>query len=262
MFETVSPEAFAPRSRRIFYETLPVSLALHAAAVIGVLAASVWHVKFPVESPKMAMSYSLAELPTPPPPPPPPAAAAKAQPVQTVRVEPKPDEITAPTVIPDEIPAVSQLPIVADAIVEGVEGGVEGGVAGGVIGGSPHGVEGGDLGGTPGGVVGSVSDTPPNTVVIERDKPLPMMAMSKVYPAYPEEARIRGWEDELVVRYVVGKDGRVKEVKILGAPERKEFADTTVKAIRHWRFRPLMKDGQAQEVIHELTVYFKLEGVL
>lgn len=259
MFETVSPEAFAPRSRKVFYETLPVSLAIHAAAVFAVLTISVWKVTFPTQSPKLAMMYSLSELPTPPPPPPPPAAAAKVQPVQT-RVEPKLEDIVAPTVIPDQVPMMSQLPIVADAIVEGVVGGVEGGVAGGVIGGSPQGMEGGETGGSVGVVVGSVSNTPPNTVVIERDKPLPMLAMSKVYPSYPEEARMRGWEDELVVRYVVGKDGRVKEVQVLGAPERKPFAETTVKAIRHWRFRPLIKDGQAQEVVHELTVYFKLES--
>lgn len=259
MFESVSPETFAPRSRRVFYETLPVSIALHAAAALAILTASVWQVTFPTQSPRMTTLYSLAEMPSPPPPPPPPAAAAKAQAVAVQRVEPKLEDIVAPTVIPEDIPMVSQLPLVADAIPEGVVGGVEGGVAGGVVGGSPGGVEGGEIGGTVGGVIGSVSNAPPNTVVIERDRPLPMLAMSKVYPSYPEEARMRGWEDVLVVRYVVGKNGRVKEVKVLGPPERRQFADTTVKAIRHWRFRPLIKDGQAQEVVHELTVYFKLE---
>jgi protein TonB len=263
MFETVVPETFAPRSRRIFYETLPVSIALHAIAMVGIVAANVWQVSFPANSPKLTMMYQMiAELPSPPPPPPPPAAAPKADVQPSRPVEIRPEDIVAPTVIPDQIPILTQLPLVADANVPGVEGGVEGGVAGGVFGGSPVGVEGGEIGGSVGGVVGSVSNAPPNTVIIERDKPLPMTAMSKVYPQYPEEARIRGWEDELVVRYVIGKDGRVKDVKVLGSPERKQFADTTLRAIRHWRFRPMIKDGQAQEVIHELTVYFKLEGLL
>jgi periplasmic protein TonB len=260
MFETVVPETFAPRSKKVFYESLPVSIAIHAAAVFGILFASVWTVTFPDQSPKLTMLYSLvSELPSPPPPPPPPAAAPKVAVVQpTAQVQVPLDEITAPTVIPDEVPT-EDLPIITEKL-EGVVGGIEGGVAGGVVGGSPGGVMGGDIGGEHGGVVGSLSIAPPNTVVVERDKPLPMMAMSKVYPQYPEEARMRGWEDELIVRYTIGKDGRVKTVEILDNPERPLFTDTTVKAIRHWRFRPLMKDGQAQEVVHELTVYFRLES--
>ena len=260
MFETVVPETFAPRSRKVFYETLPVSIAVHAIAVFGVLVASVWQVSFPDNSPKLTMLYSLAsELPSPPPPPPPPAAPPKVAQVQPMaQPEPKLEEITAPTIIPDLIPT-QELPIVSEPVV-GVVGGVEGGVEGGVVGGSTGGVMGGEKGGEIGGVVGSLAIAPPNTVVVERDKPLPMVAMSKVYPQYPEEARIRGWQDELIVRYVIGKDGRVKEVIVLGKPERALFSDATLKAIRHWRFRPMIKDGQAQEVVHELTVYFRLES--
>lgn len=260
MFETVVPETFAPRSRKVFYETLPVSIALHAIAVVGILAFSVWQVSFPDESPKLNMLYQLvAELPSPPPPPPPPAAPPKNAQVAPVKpVEVPPDEIVAPTIIPDLIPT-QQLPVVTEpvqGIAEGVEGGVEGGMAGGSVGG----VTGGDIGGEIGGVVGSLAIVPPNTVVVERDKPLPMVAMSKVYPQYPEEARVRGWEDQVIVRYIIGKDGRVRDVIILGAPERQMFTEATVKAIRHWRFRPMIKEGQAQEVIHELTVYFRLES--
>ena len=36
------------------------------------------------------------------------------------------------------------------------------------------------------------------------------------------------------------------------------FVDNTVRAIRSWRFKPYIKDGEAQEVVHELTVYYKL----
>lgn len=260
MFETVAPETFAPRSRKVFYETLPVSIAVHAIAVCGVLLASVWQVTFPNNSPKLTMLYSLvSELPSPPPPPPPPAAPPKVAQVQpAMPEEQKPDEIVAPTIIPDFIPP-QQLPIVTE-VMEGVVGGVEGGVAGGVIGGSAGGVTGGDIGGEIGGVLGSLAIAPANTVVVERDKPLPMVAMSKVYPQYPEEARIRGWQDELIVRYVIGTNGRVKEVIVLGKPERELFTEATLKAIRHWRFRPMVKDGQAQEVVHELTVYFRLES--
>ena len=70
--------------------------------------------------------------------------------------------------------------------------------------------------------------------------------------------RVRSWEDELVVRYVIGKDGRVKEVIIVQPPQRDIFVDGTVRAIRSWRFKPMIKDGERQEVVHELTVYYRL----
>ena len=87
-----------------------------------------------------------------------------------------------------------------------------------------------------------------------------MAAMSQVYPRYPEEARIRGQEDVLLVRYIIGKNGRVRDVIVLQKPNREIFEKTTVKAMRQWRFKPYMKDGVPQEVIHELTVIFKLNA--
>jgi TonB family protein len=108
-------------------------------------------------------------------------------------------------------------------------------------------------GGTLGGVVSDAR------VHVERDRPLPMAALSQVYPVYPERARLQYLEDELVIRYVIGKDGRVREVKIVTPPRDSNFADATVRAVRNWRFRPLVKDGERQEVVHELTVYYRLQ---
>lgn len=254
MFETVAPEKFAPRSRRVFYETLPVSIALHAAVAAAFLVAHVWNVVLPTESPAQVMAFNVAELPPPPPPPPPPARPlAQVTPVKVVQV---PTEIVAPTIIPDDIPVVEAQPLVsavADASPDGVEGGVPGGEIGGVFGGVPGGERGGTHGGTIGGIVAEK-----NQVIIERDKPLPLYPMSQVYPSYPEEARLRAWEDYLVVRYVIGTNGRIKEVTVIVKPERPIFVEPTLRAIKNWRFRPLVRDGEKQEVVHELTVFYKL----
>ena len=85
---------------------------------------------------------------------------------------------------------------------------------------------------------GSVGEElPPDTVVVKRHQPLPrsMTPMSMVYPFYPDEARLRGWEDAVAVRYTIGTDGRVKSVEVLEPPQRQIFEATVVKAIRHWR---------------------------
>lgn len=246
MFETVVPETVAPRSRRLQYETLPVSLTLHSVVAASLLLATIWNAEFPRMPPKMYAAYSLAEPPPPPPPPPPLPATKRVLPqIRPVRL---PD--VAPTVIPDTIPDPVEPPVeVAAADVEGVAGGIEGGEEGGVVGGIPD------------SVVIEPPPPPPAPAILEvaRDAPLPMGAISQDFPTYPEFARTRGWQDELVVRYLIGKDGRVKDVSVIRPPDRDEFVRPTVSAIRHWRFHPFRDDkGAPKEVVHELTVQFKI----
>jgi TonB family protein len=159
----------------------------------------------------------------------------------------------APAVIPDVIPEVMETepaPVVGEEVPDpaGVAGGVAGGIAGG------------EIGGRFGGTIGGLEAQPlPDLVKIERDLPLPMGSVSQEFPAYPEYARTRGWEDVLVVRYVIDARGRVKDVSVIKPPERDEFAQATLAAMRHWRFHPFKDvDGTPKEVVHELTVEFKL----
>src|SRR3954449_1706954 len=257
MFETVAPEIAGRRSRLILYESLPVSIAVHGAAVAIAVIVATWTVTFPTQAPRYVRPYQLVTIPDPPPPPPPPAPP-KLTVVQNVAPVKMPENV-APTMIPDVIPIVqNELPKPELTSTVGVVNGVEGGIEGGVVGGTPTGVIGGDLGGQTGGVIGGIPKDAP--IVIERDRPLPMYPVSQVYPRYPEDARLRHWEDELVVKYTIGKDGRVKEVLVISPPERKIFGEVAVKAIKNWRFRPMIKDGEAKEVIHELTIYFRLES--
>jgi periplasmic protein TonB len=258
MFESVLPELTARRRPLAFYESLPVSLAIHAITIAAIVLAGTWKISFPHHSPRQKSAYHLLEtpVPPPPPPPPPPAAASPAVVAEEIHL----NQMVAPSLIPDVIPIVpEQLPLKpaptlalvaakAEAGVVGVAGGMSGGMAGGTTGGVTHGVAGGKLGGV-------VSD---GRLYVERDRPLPLHPVSQVYPAYPEDARIRRWEDSLVVRYVIGKDGRVKEVTVITHADRSVFEEETLKAIGHWRFKPMIKDGQPIEVVHELTVYFKL----
>lgn len=248
MFETSRPQD-PKRAGLFFLELLPVSLIFHGCILAAVIVASIWNVTFPSQSPKMFMAFQLADAPPPPPPPPPPPAT---RPQAVVRPIVKPhEEIVAPTVVPDEIPIVeNDAPALED---EAVEGGVEGGIAGGEIGGVVGGVE--------GSVVAEKPAPPPPSdgrVHVARDAPLELEVVSQPYPTYPSRAASQGWEDRVVVRYVIGKNGRVTEVKILESPSRKEFEEPTLRAIQSWRFRPYVQDGKRVEVVHELTVFFRL----
>jgi protein TonB len=257
MFETVAPEKFAPRSRKLFYETLPLSIAFHALIGGAAVLATTWRVVFPGHTPPMIALYRLEAVPTPPPPPPPPAAPPKR--VQTLQPVVKMPENVAPSIIPEQVPDLTQPPPSVE-FTEGIEGGIEGGIETGIVGGSPTGVAGGEVGGVEGGTIGGIVDQPADTVIVKRDMPLPTAPMSMVFPRYPEEARVRGWEDTVVVRYVIGTNGRVRDIMVLSKPERELFEKITLKAIRNWRFKPLIKDGVPQEIVHELTIYYRLNA--
>src|SRR5882724_594107 len=113
MFETVVPEVTQVRSRRVFYETLPVSLALHAIVIAACLVSVTWNVVFPNQSPRMIRPYSLVTVPDPPPPPPPPPPAQPkpAAPAPKALPTPPPQLVhldVAPTVIPDAVPKIEE----------------------------------------------------------------------------------------------------------------------------------------------------------
>ena len=238
MFETVAPETFAPRSRRVLYETLPVSIAVHLVGIGAAFASMIWNVVLPTQSPKMVVAYSLIEVPDPPPPP-----AA-------------PTQIVAPTVIPDAIPevvpppppqpapppvAVAPAPAVADAP------GVAKGMTGGQLGGVGHAL----------GVAGGIRFGDDGRVYVDRLVKLPLKEVDHAYPHYPDAAKKNRLEGTCVVRYTVGKDGRIVDMAILDHAVDPMFDEETLNTIRSWRYRPMMVNGKPVEVVHEVEVNYE-----
>jgi periplasmic protein TonB len=254
MFETVSPEAFIRRNRPIFYETLPLSLGLHVIVLTALAGSALSTITFPGQPPRLAFAYRIADFNPPPPPPPPPRAA---QPVQKA-VEVPLDKIVAPTVIPDTIPVIEPSHVVNADVTPPAPIAVEN-VAGGVPDGDPNaGVVAGTPGGEPKGVLGGLL-LEDGRVHFALNTPLPLYADRQEYPEYPESARRHGQEDSVTVRYTIDKRGRVREIVILDHAERKIFEEVSLEAIRKWRFRPLVVDGEVREVVHDLTVFFRLK---
>lgn len=259
MFETVVPEIVQSRSRLGFFKTLPVSIALHVIVVAACVAGASWTVVFPSQSPKLIRPYSLVEVPEPPPPPPPPPPPQPAQ-VAVPKVKappPAPLQLVhldvAPTIIPDLVPKIDIPPPPPPPIavappppnaVPTLAASTEG-VPDGVIGGKKHGIAGGILFAEDG------------RVHIDRSEKLPLKEVEKDYPHYPEGARSRHLEDTCVVRYTIGKNGRVIDVAVIEHAKEAMFDDETINTVRKWRFRPLTINGQAVEVVHEVEVYYQ-----
>jgi TonB family protein len=102
----------------------------------------------------------------------------------------------------------------------------------------------------------------PEVVTIARDEPLPVQSIDQEFPPYPQDALLVGWEDQLVVQYTIEKDGTVSKISVITPPQRDEFTRTTLKTMRHWKFKPYIgRDGQARELTHQLTVQFKIAHV-
>ena len=85
-----------------------------------------------------------------------------------------------------------------------------------------------------------------------------METVEQEFPHYPPEAQKKHLEDQVVVRYIIGTNGRVKDVQILDHAKEKMFDDSALEAVRRWKFRPLIKDGKAVEVVHDLAINFEI----
>jgi protein TonB len=78
-----------------------------------------------------------------------------------------------------------------------------------------------------------------------------------VAPTYPAQALARGQSGEVRVRVTVDTDGRVTDVLVLSASPPGVFDQAAVKAVRKWRFEPVIKDGRAVEASVATTILFQ-----
>lgn len=257
MFETsvVGTRGVARAVKRV--KGLDLSIAAHVLVVAGWLGFNLAHIDFPNDPPDEWQAYSLEVLiktpPPAPPPPPPPKRAEAPTPVELAEL--------APTEIPDLIPEL--LPPEPengnpDSVENehGVEGGVEGGLMGGIIGGLLAGEMDGQLGGTVGSV--TVARQPGEPLVVPRDAPLPTSITRRVYPEYPRDAQLRALQGTVILRYVINREGKVRDVEIVREARYRPFNASAVKAMRQWTFKPFIENGEPVEVVHELTIYFVL----
>lgn len=77
-------------------------------------------------------------------------------------------------------------------------------------------------------------------VRLTEDMPKPVQTVMKT-PEYPSSAKLAGIEGVVIVKYVVGEDGSVRDAKVLKGPP--ELQDACLAAVRTWRFQPMVVDG-------------------
>lgn len=126
--------------------------------------------------------------------------------------------------------------------------------------GDPNGVAGGT--GRGGGApilkeVEPVRRTAPAPVLQIAEVSTPPVPIAKKMPAYPEEARKQAIEALVIIKFVVGGEGNVEDVKIVkGHPL---FDDVVVAAVRTWTFEPATLDGKAVRMVRMVKIPFRLK---
>lgn len=136
-------------------------------------------------------------------------------------------------------------------------------------GGVVEGVPGGVVGGVPGKVLsealGSTRSLPvlaktPEPTPIKRIRVASRVAEANlihdVAPQYPPEAGRARIEGAVVLMAVIGKDGSVQDVRVeSGLPL---LAQAAIDAVKQWRYRPYLLNGEPVEVDSRITINFTL----
>ena len=135
----------------------------------------------------------------------------------------------------------------------------------GVVGGIP-----GGTGIVPGGLLGDVLGSTPSVPVLAK---APAVAPKRirlaqriveanlihdVTPTYPPEAGRARIQGTVVLVAVIGKDGSVEDVRIeSGLPI---LAQAAMDAVKQWRYRPYLLNGEPVEVDSRITINFALSA--
>lgn len=194
------------------------------------------------------MTFLVA--PPPPPPPPPPPAAAPVHVVKQIQSDLVNGQLRTPTKIPEKVQMIKE----DEAPPQMASGGVVGGV--------PGGIPGGQMGGVIGGIISSTPVAVPKVATPQRVRVsqgvTQGLLIRKVQPAYPPLARQARIQGNVVLAAEISKDGTIQNLHLIsGHPM---LAPAAIEAVKQWRYKPYILNGEPVEVETQVTVIFSLSG--
>jgi protein TonB len=194
----------------------------------------------------MTMTFLVAP-PPPPPPPPPPSAPVKVVKVQSEVIN---GQLRTPTKIPQKVQMIKE----EEAPPDLGAGGVPGGVPGGIPGGSAGGVMGGILSSTP---VAVPKVATPQRVRVSTGVATGLL-LRKVQPNYPPLAKAARIQGHVLLQAEISKDGTIQNLQLIsGHPM---LAPAAIEAVKQWRYKPYLLNGEPVAVETQVDVIFSLSG--
>jgi protein TonB len=192
----------------------------------------------------------------PPPPPPPPPAAAIVKIVKQIQTDLlNSGRLRTPTRIPQKVEMIKE----EEAPPPNLN-------TAGVVGGVPGGVPGGQLGGVIGGIISSTSNisaVPKLVPVVPKRVRISQgvtqgLLVHRVEPTYPQIARTARIAGSVVLTAIISKDGQIEGLTLVsGHPM---LAPAAIDAVKQWRYRPYLLNGEPVEVETTITVMFQLSS--
>ena len=191
-----------------------------------------------------AMLSTLLIAPPPPPPPPPPPQVVKTV-IKPVARLIQSGKLMQPRAIPKEVAVFKEAELPPDVISNtGTAGGVFGGIPGqGIIG-------------------GAALPPPPKAAAPSRIKQggnvtaASILTQTKpVYPALARQARIQG---SVVLHAIIDKDGKVAQLEVVSGHQL--LVQAALDAVKQWRYKPTLLNGDPVEVDTTITVTFTMGG--
>jgi protein TonB len=82
------------------------------------------------------------------------------------------------------------------------------------------------------------------------------LLVRQVKPQYPSMARETRVEGDVVLEAVIGKDGTVRDLKAISGPAM--LVGSAIRAVRQWRYKPYLLNGQPVEVETQIKLQFRL----
>ncbi|HEX7807420.1 MAG TPA: TonB family protein, partial [Thermoanaerobaculia bacterium] len=251
MFETsVASARVASKGRRA--GLLTASSVFHTAAIFGIVAVSVASVNFPANAPDEYSLPLIAHVDVPPPLGNPNGGGKPAQPPAEKPKDPppQPNQITAPTAVPDEVvPAESQS--TSNNTTAGESTGSEGdGLVPGPVGvpwGDPNSVS-NDLNLPP-----AIVDTPPveDRIYQSHEVKAPVI-IKRVEPRFPQTMIRTGMSGVVIVRCIIDKNGNVRDPEVIRSAM-PPFDAAVIDAVQQWKFTPGSLRGEAVNCYLNLT---------
>jgi TonB family protein len=97
----------------------------------------------------------------------------------------------------------------------------------------------------------------PTTRAIVPGNVIAASIISQTKPEYPPQALAGHIQGEVVLHAVIDKEGKISEVQVLSGDD--ALAQSALVAVRQWRYKPMLVDGEPKEVDTTITVTFSLD---
>jgi TonB family protein len=82
------------------------------------------------------------------------------------------------------------------------------------------------------------------------------LLLEKVEPSYPAQAIKTGLHGSVILQAWIARDGSMQDLKLVSGPLL--LGQAAYEAVKHWRYRPFLRNGKAVTAQTYVTVNFRL----